>query len=128
MLLHWYAYISTNTYCFETHHISLETIWWLLSNASLIMWINLAVHEISADEAFTATDDLISWLFIVTFVHSTYIQIALIWGFLVQLGLWNQSTGCENTSWMKFVTICYIFGIHKEYDILFQLGIPCTDS
>jgi len=40
----------------------------------------LAIHEILADKAFTATDGLISQLFVVAFVHPTYVQIALIWG------------------------------------------------
>jgi len=51
------------------------------------MQIHLAVHEVLADKAFTATDGLISQLFVVTFVHPTHMQIALIWGFLVQLSL-----------------------------------------
>jgi len=46
-----------------------------------------AVYEILADKAFTVTDDLISQLFAVTFVHPTYMQIALVWGFTVQLSL-----------------------------------------
>ena len=36
------------------------------------------IYEILADKAFTATDSLISQLFGVTFVHPTYVQIALI--------------------------------------------------
>ena len=51
------------------------------------MQIHLAVYEILADKAFTATDGLISQSFVVTFVHPTYVQIALIWGFLEQLSL-----------------------------------------
>ena len=90
MSLHWYACISTNTCCFEMHHISLETDWWALPNASLIVWIRSAIHEILADKAFTATDVLISQLFVVTFVHPTYVQIALIWGFPAQLSLWKS--------------------------------------
>jgi len=46
-----------------------------------------AVHEILADKAFIAADGLISWLFVVAFVPLTYVQIALIWGFPVQLSL-----------------------------------------
>jgi len=87
MSLYWYACISTNTYYFETHHKSLETDWWALSKASLIVQICSAVHEILANKAFTTTDGLISQSFVVTFVHPTYVQIALIWGFTVQLGL-----------------------------------------
>ena len=64
--------------------------WWALSNASLIVWIHLAVHEILADEAFTATDGLISQSFVVAFVHPTYVQIALIWGFQAQLSMWKS--------------------------------------
>jgi len=58
-----------------------------LSNASSIVRICLAVHEILADEAFTATDGLISQSFVIAFVHPTYVRIALIWGFPVQLSL-----------------------------------------
>ena len=89
MSLHWYAYISTNTYCFETYYILLETNWWALSNASSIVWIRLAIHEILADKAFIATDGLISQSFVVTFVHPIHIRIALIWGFPAQLSLWK---------------------------------------
>ena len=51
------------------------------------MQICPVVHEILANEDFTVTDDLISQLFIVAFVHPTYVQIALIWGFIAQLSL-----------------------------------------
>ena len=51
------------------------------------MQIHLEVHKILADKAFTVTDDLISQLFVVAFVHPTYVQIALIWGFPAQLSL-----------------------------------------
>jgi len=49
--------------------------------------ICLAVCEILADEAFIATDSLISQSFVVAFVPPTYMQIALIWGFPAQLSL-----------------------------------------
>ena len=90
MSLHWYACISTNTCCFETHYILLGTDWWALSNTSLIVQIRSAVHEILADKAFTATDGLISQLFVVVFLHPTYVWIALIWGFTAQLSLWKS--------------------------------------
>ena len=90
MSLHWYACISTNTCCFEMHHISLEMDWWALPNASSIMWIRSAIHEMLADEAFIATDGLISQSFVVAFVHPTYVWIALIWDFPVQLSLWKS--------------------------------------
>ena len=51
------------------------------------MQIHLAVHEILADKAFTATNGLISQSFVITFAHPTYVQIALIWDFLTQLSL-----------------------------------------
>jgi len=47
--------------------------------------IRSALHEILADEAFIATDGLISQSFVVAFVHSIYVQMAIIWGFLAQL-------------------------------------------
>jgi len=49
--------------------------------------IHSTVHEILVDKAFTAADGLISQLFVVAFVYSAYVQIALIWGFPAQLGL-----------------------------------------
>jgi len=51
------------------------------------MRIRSAICEILADEAFIATDSLISQSFVVAFVSSTYVQIALIWGFSAQLSL-----------------------------------------
>ena len=51
------------------------------------MQIHLAVCEILANKAFTAINGLISQLFVVAFVHPTYIWIFLIWGFIVQLSL-----------------------------------------
>ena len=89
MSLHWYACISTNTYYFEMYYILLEKDWWARSNASSIVQICLAVHEILADKAFAATDGLISQSFVVTFVYPAYVQIALIWGFPAQLSLWK---------------------------------------
>jgi len=49
------------------------------------MQIRLAIYKILANKAFTVTDDLISWLFVVAFVYPIYVQIALIWGFPAQL-------------------------------------------
>jgi len=51
------------------------------------MRICSAIHEILADKAFIAIDGLISQSFVVAFVYPTYMQIALIWGFPVQLSL-----------------------------------------
>jgi len=56
-------------------------------NASLIVQKCPAIYEILTNKAFTITDDLISWLFVVAFVYPTYVQIALIWSFSVQLSL-----------------------------------------
>ena len=52
--------------------------WCTLSNASSIVWICSAVHEISSNKTFIVTDSLISQLFVVAFIHPTYVQIALI--------------------------------------------------
>ena len=54
------------------------------------MQIRSAVHEILADEAFTATDGLISQSFVVAFAPPAYVRIALVWGFPVQLSLSKQ--------------------------------------
>ena len=89
MLLYWYAYISINTDLHMMYNISLETVWWVLSNTSSIMWIHSTVHEIIANKTFTVTNSLISWLFVVGFVHSIYVWITIIWGFLAQLILWK---------------------------------------
>ena len=51
------------------------------------MQIHPVVQEILANKDFTVTDDLISQLFIVTFIHPTYVQIAFILSFPVQLSL-----------------------------------------
>jgi len=51
------------------------------------MQICQAIHEKLANGDFSVTDDLISQLLIVAFVHPTYVQIAFIWGFPMQLGL-----------------------------------------
>ena len=91
MSLHWYACISINTYCFGICYIPSEMNWWALSNTSSIVWICLTVHKILANETFTVTDSLISQLFVVTFVHPTYVQIALIWSFPLQLSLWKSA-------------------------------------
>ena len=82
MLLYWYACISINFDFHIIYYILLETIWWALSNTSLIMQIHLAIHEILANKAFIVTDGLISQLFVVAFIHPIYVQIALIWSFL----------------------------------------------
>ena len=79
-----------NTDPYIIYHISLETSWWALFNTSLIIQICPVVHEILTNEDFTVTDDLISQLFIVAFVHPIYVQIALIWGFIAQLSLWKS--------------------------------------
>jgi len=84
------AVIRHSSYQANFRSISLQTVWWALSNASLIVQIHPVIHEILANRDFTVTDDLISWLFVVTFVHPTYMQIALIWCFPVQLSLWKS--------------------------------------
>ena len=58
--VYWYTYISMNTYCYIIYYISLEMVWWVLSNTSLIMQIYPVTHEILANKDFTVTDDLIS--------------------------------------------------------------------
>ena len=42
------------------------------------MWICPAVYEILANKAFIVTNGLISWLFVVAFIHPVYIQIAIV--------------------------------------------------
>jgi len=130
MSLHWYACISTNTYCFGMYHISLETDWWALPNTSLIVRIRSAFHEILADKAFVVTDVLISQSFVVTFVHPIYVHIALIWGFLVQLGLWKSvhllwryklNEVCDNA-------ISWIFLSNKDLFVLLTIPLNFFQS
>jgi len=51
------------------------------------MQIHLAIHDILTNRDFTATNNLISQFFVITFVYPMYAQIALIWSFSVQLSL-----------------------------------------
>jgi len=53
MSLYWYAYISMNTNLHIIYDSSLETVWWVLSNASLIVGICLVVPEIIANETYS---------------------------------------------------------------------------
>ena len=116
------------------YYISLETDWWALPNASSMVWICSAIHEILADKAFTVTDCLISQSFIFAFIPSTYMRIALIWGFPVQLSLW------KSVHWLwryKLNEVCntvlnnlYLVIGHSEarrrkdvFQILYQLGV-----
>jgi len=50
MSLYWYACIFINTDLYIMYDISLETIWWVLSNATLIVGICLVIPEIIANE------------------------------------------------------------------------------
>ena len=112
MFLYWYTCISMNTNLHIIYHILLENFWWVLSNASLTMWICLTVYEILVNEAFTVINSLISQLFVVTFVHSIYIQIAIIYGFPTQLSLWKL------VYWLwryKLYEVCDTLRITKEY-------------
>jgi len=52
MSLHWYACISINTDFHMMYDISLETIWWVLSNTTLIMEIHLIIPKIIANEIY----------------------------------------------------------------------------
>ena len=121
MSLHWYACISTNTCRFETHHILLETDQWALPNASSIVWIRSAIHEILADKAFTATDGLISQSFVVAFVHPTYVRIALIWGFPAQLSLWNSVHWLWRYKLNEVCDILFIILTLREYPLIILL-------
>ena len=73
MLLYWYTCISINTDLHIVYNISLETFQWALSNESLIIWICLAIYEILTNKAFTITNSLISWLFVIAFIYPTYV-------------------------------------------------------
>jgi len=115
MLLYWYTCISMNTYCYVIYHISSETVWWVFPNTSLIIWICLAVHEILANKYFTVTDNLISQLFVVAFVHLTYVQIVPNRALQCNLVCENQSTGCGDTSWIKFVTHSYYLFLYQAF-------------
>ena len=66
------------------YDISLETIWWELSNVTLIVRICLVVPKIIANETCSYWW---SWSFVVAFVHPIYVQIAIIWGIPVQCSL-----------------------------------------
>jgi len=125
MSLYWYAYISMNTYYYMVYNISLKIIWQALSNTSLIIWIHLAVYEILANKAFTVTNGLISQLFVITFVHPIYIQIALIWGFLAQLCLWKFVHWLLIYKLNKFCNMATINTFSRySYNYKYYLQIP----
>jgi len=112
--------------------------WWALSNASLIVWICLAVHEILADKAFTATDGLISQSFVVAFVHPTHMRLVLIWGFPVQLSLWKSvywlwryklNEVCDiSYEWCQNMIINDIKSFHKIFEKTILSWIPFLRS
>jgi len=120
MLLYWYTCIYMNDYYYVIYHISLEMVWWALSNASLIVQIHLVIHEILANKDFTVTNDLISQLFVVTFVHPTYVQIVLIWGFTAQLSLWKL------VYWLwryKLNKVCNTLSVYKHKTLLLTVRV-----
>jgi len=53
MLLHWYTCIFINTDFYMMYNIPLETVWWVLSNTSLIVEICLVVPEKIANETYS---------------------------------------------------------------------------
>ena len=52
MSLHWYACIPINTDFYMMYNISSGNVWWVLSNASLIMEIHLVIPEIIANKTY----------------------------------------------------------------------------
>ena len=78
------------------------------------MQICLVVHEILANKDFTVTDDLISQSFVVAFVHSTYMQIALIWGFTCQ--------EVDSTFFIFFFYFYFIFDLFS-FILFLELGL-----
>ncbi len=61
---------------------------WKWIDEHFLMQVQLCESvQLLADKAFTATNGLVSQSFVVAFVHSIYMQIALIWSFPVQLSL-----------------------------------------
>ena len=86
MLLYLYTCVFINTDLHMIYDILLETIWWVLSNTCLIVRIYSVFSEIIANETCSYWWSDIS-IYVVTFVYLACVQIALIWGFPVQLGL-----------------------------------------
>ena len=78
------------------------------------MQICPVVHEILANKDFTVTDNLISQSFVVTFVYSAYMQIALIWGFI-----------CQEVDLTFLISFSYFYFIFDSFSfILFlELGL-----
>ena len=66
------------------YDILLKSIWWVLSNTSLIIWICPAIYEILANEAFIVTNSLISWLFVITYIcaDSLYLEFSSVTWFV----------------------------------------------
>ena len=99
-----------NTDLHMIYNILLETIWWVLSNASLIVWIYLAIYEILVNKAFAVTNGLISQLFVVTFVDPIYMQIALI----CIVATTHQNSTCNMLTSAKLSVGYLVVGITKE--------------
>ena len=134
-----------NTYWYEIYHISLEMIWWALFKASLIVQICPVIHEILKNKDFIVTDNLISQLFIITFVYPIYVQIALIRSFTVQLSLWKSvhwlwryklNKVCDKTSFISLsISLLLLFFFYLKFSLfpilqllLLQLVYPPLSS
>ena len=66
---------------------------------------------------------MISQLFVVTFVHPIYVQIALIWDFTVQLSLWQV---LSNTSLIVWICLAvYEISANKTFTVTDSL-ISCV--
>jgi len=52
MLLYWYACISINTDYYKIYNKLLKTVWWVLSNISLIVGIYLVISKIITNETY----------------------------------------------------------------------------
>jgi len=61
----------------------------MLVSLSILITLEYTIYH-QKQITFIVTDGLISQLFVVAFVHPAYVQIAIIWGFPVQLSLWKS--------------------------------------
>jgi len=94
MLLSLRSSPQTQMYIYKRVMVCVQAVWWALSNASSIVWICLAIHEILANKAFITADSLISQLFVVVFVYPIYMN--------------SPHLGLSSTTWFRKIGLLVV--------------------
>ena len=106
MSLYWYTCISMNTDLYMMYNILLETVWWVLSNTSLIVDIYLVILEIIANKtcSYWWSNILVTCCHFYTFyiyMNSSYSGLSSKTGFIrISLLVMKFITEiCQNWKW-----------------------------